>query len=95
MLHLQVFCREGGVCKSNQMLCLKLEQSKNIEWIQRVSDGQNDRNEKGLQAITAASHMFTPMLARMKIKVRMICGLKEINILIWEMAAKLITNSVP
>lgn len=29
--------------------------------------------------ITAASHMFTLRLARMKIKVRMIFGLKEIN----------------
>lgn len=43
---------------------------------------------------TAESHMFTLMVARMKIKVRVICGLEEINFLIWEMAAKLITISV-
>lgn len=50
------------------------------------------KNEK---AVTAATRMFTLMRAGMKIKVQMICGLKEINILIWEMAAKLITNWAP
>lgn len=38
--------------------------------------------------------MFTLILARMKIKVRMICGRKKINFLILEMADKLFIDPV-
>lgn len=42
--------------------------------------------------ITAPSLMFTLILAGMKIKVRMICGLKELHFFIREMDAKLISR---